>query len=232
MFIWGPLIWADPYDIYTNSRKLTRNRASVINEGFGGADNGGRLRTARQNISLYGRPVPALFYNVSFSGIADDAIAEDGDLQSIRVAYDITSNIMAGIMTINGTCISNPNAFVTNCSVDRDFSRTSIDTQIDIGSLRILGAYMMARNDDNVTGTTEAENDAVFLEARYVLSNNGQPTWMPLIRLDNYEKNYAVHSFLSRRPGNAEYLFPRSFPQVYPATKEQAHVETALTETT
>ena len=194
-FTWGPVVWTDPYDVYSNSRKLTRNRASVINERFGGADNRGRLRTARQNINLYGRPVPSFFYNVSISGIADDALAEDGDLQSIRLAYDFTPGIMVGILAMDGTCVTNPNAFVTNCNVDRDFSRTSIDTQIDIGSLRIMGAYLMASDDDNVTGTSEADNDAVFLEARYVLSNNGKPTWMPLIRLDNYEKNNGADDF-------------------------------------
>ena len=193
-FSWGAVSWSDPYDNYTNARKLTRNRASNINERFDGADNNGRLRDSRQNITVYGRPIDNIFYSVGISGIQNDALAEDGDILTGRLAVDVTPDIMVGAMVMSGTCVANPNSFVTNCAVDRDFTRTGIDVQAEIGDIRLSGAYLQAKGD-NAAGTNEDENNSTFVEARYVISENNQPKWVPLIRVDSYERNDGADSY-------------------------------------
>ncbi|NOZ54144.1 MAG: hypothetical protein GXP08_13615 [Gammaproteobacteria bacterium] len=181
---WGAITGSDPYDVYSNGRKLTRNRASVINQRFGGADADGRLRDARQNITLYGRPAEKFFYSVGISGVKGDAEGEDSDALTGRLAMDVTPEIMIGLMTISGTC----KATNTNCTVDRDFSRTGVDAQADIGNIRLMGALLKA-SDDNSTATAEEDNNATYVEARYTFIEDGRPTFVPLLRLDRYEKN-------------------------------------------
>jgi len=182
---WGSITGSDSYETYSDTRKLTRNRASIYNQGFGGADAGGRLRDARQNITLYGRPVDMLFYSVGISGVKGDAEGEDSDALMARVALDVMPEVMVGAMTISGTC----KATNVNCAAaDRDFSRTGIDAQADIGSIRLMGALLQA-TDDNSAATTEEDNSAAYVEARYTFTNGGRPSFVPLVRLDSYEKN-------------------------------------------
>ncbi len=181
---WGSITGSDPYDVYSNARKLTRNRASVINQRFGGADANGRLRDARQNITLYGRPIDQLFYSVSISGVKGDTEGEDSDALTGRLAFDVTPEVMVGLTAISGTCKSTN----TNCDTDRNFTRTSLDAQADIGNVRILGVYLKA-TDDNSGATAEEDNNAIYVEARYAFMKNGRPTFVPLLRLDSYEKN-------------------------------------------
>ncbi len=193
-FSWGSATWSDPYEVYSNARKLTRNRASVYNQKFEGADNGSRLRSARQNFTLYGRPVSRLFYSVSVNGVGGDPLAENGETFSGRLAVDVMPSIMLGAMAMSGTCAANANEFVGNCDVERKFTRTSVDAQADFGSFRIMGAFMQAEGD-NAAGTSEEKNQAMFGEARYIISQNGRPAWMPLIRVDSYEKNSGADDY-------------------------------------
>jgi len=185
---WGPSTVADPYEVYSNSRKLTRNRASVYDSKFEGADNGGKLRSARQNVTLYGRPIDQVFYSLSVNGIGGDPLAEDGEAFSGRLAVDVMPSLMIGAMAMRGTCAGNVNDFVTNCNVERKFTRTSVDAQADFGDLRVMGAFMLATGD-NETATQEEKNRAAFGEARYIISQNGRPLWMPLLRVDSYQRN-------------------------------------------
>ena len=187
---WGAITGSDPYDVYSNARKLTRNRASIYNQRFGGADANGRLRDARQNITLYGRPVEKLFYSVGISGVQGDNEGEDSDALTGRLALDITPEIMVGITAISGTC----KATNAGCAVDRDFSRAGLDAQADIGNTRLMGAYLKA-TDDNSTATVEEDNNAIYVEARYAFTKNGRPTFVPLLRLDSYEKNNGQDDF-------------------------------------
>jgi len=209
---WGAITGSDPYDVYSNARKMTRNRASVINQRFGGADANGRLRDARQNITLYGRPIDQLFYSVSISGVKGDTEGEDSDALTGRLAFDITPEIMIGLTAISGTCKSTN----TDCAVDRDFTRTSLDAQADIGNIRLMGAYLKA-TDDNSMATAEEDNNAIYIEARYAFMKNGRPTFVPLLRLDSYEKNngqdnydeitvQAGYYFAENARGFVEYL--------------------------
>ncbi len=191
----GASTWSDPYDVYSNTRKLTRNRASVYNGRFEGADNGKRLRDARQNLTLYGRPIDQVFYSLSVNGIGGDPLAEDGEAFSGRLAVDVMPSLMIGAMALSGTCAGNVNDFVTKCNVERKFTRTSIDAQADLGDFRIMGAFMLA-SGDNATGTTKENNRAMFGEARYIINRNSQPLWMPLLRVDSYQKNNGSDEYL------------------------------------
>ncbi len=183
-FSWGPITWNDPYDVYSNARKLTRNRASVIDQSFGGADANGRLRDSRQNITLYGRPMETIYYSIGISGLAGDSEGEDSDVINGRLAWDIRPDIMVGLTAMSGTC----NNTAASCAVDRDFTRFGIDAQADLGEIRLLGSFLRA-TDDNSAGSNEDENNAVFIEARYTFEKEGRPTFVPLLRLDSYEKN-------------------------------------------
>lgn len=187
---WGSITGSDPYDVYSDARKLTRNRTSVYNQPFGGADADGRLRDARQNITLYGRPIETLFYSVGISGVKGDTEGEDSDALSARLVLDVTPETMVGLMAISGTC----KATNANCTVDRDFTRSGIDAQADIGDLRLMGAMLKA-SDDNSAATAEVDNNAAYVEARYTFTENGRPSFVPLLRLDSYEKNNGRDDF-------------------------------------
>lgn len=182
-FSWGALLGSDPYDVYSDSRRLSSNRASVYGQPFGGADAGGRLRDSRQNISLYGRPIERLFYSVIYSGVAGDNEGEGSNALSGRLAVDVSPNTMIGLTVIHGRCMET-NA---NCSVEMDFTRNGIDAQADIGNIRLMGALLRA-SDDNGTPVAD-DNTAAYIEARYTFMDQGSPSFVPLLRLDSYEKN-------------------------------------------
>lgn len=187
---WGAITGSDPYDVYSNARKMTRNRASVINQRFGGADANGRLRDSRQNITVYGRPIEKLFYSAGISGVKGDTEGEDSDVLTARLAFDVSPQIMVGVTTISGTCKASNEI----CDVDRDFSRTGVDAQADIGNIRLMGALLQT-SDDNATATAEEDNNAAYVEVRYTFTENGRPTFVPLLRLDSYEKNNGQNNY-------------------------------------
>ena len=179
---WAPILWSDPYATYSDARKLTRNRTSVIDSAFGGT--GGKLRKPSQNINLYGRVAEQFFYSVGISGVTGDDVASDSTVTSARVAMDVTPNIMVGLLNISGTCKSSE----ASCAVNRDFSRSAIDAQANFGDINVKGAYLTA-TDDNAAATADVKNNAAYVEASYVIKKDGRPSLVPLVRLDQAEKN-------------------------------------------
>ncbi len=200
-FSWGAITWNDPYDVYSNARKLTRNRASVINERFGGADNNGRVRDSRQNVTLYGRPKEMIYYSIGISGLADDSNGEDSDVINGRLAWDIKQNIMVGLTAMSGSCENT----ASNCAVKRDFTRVGIDAQADFDNIRVMGALLSAK-DDNAAGTNEDENLALYVEASYAFKKDGRTTFVPLLRLDSYERNDGKDDFTELTAQVSYYL--------------------------
>ncbi len=99
---YSPVLWADPYDTFSEKRKLTRGTNSVIDNPFGGADNEGTLSNSRQTIALYGRAFERLFYSVGFSGLADDAEGENANNFHGRLAVDIIPEVTIGAFGIIG----------------------------------------------------------------------------------------------------------------------------------
>lgn len=198
-FSWGSNTAFDSYDSYAGNRKMTRGTNAVIDQSFGGADNGGSLANSRQNIAVYGRPAPKFFYGVALSGDAGDAEGEGGDSLTARVAFDILPSLTIGAMHISGTSNATstaeyyvPTGPSTNTLVpatstpERDYSRTAVDLQSEVAGFTFNAAYVSA-TDDNSAATAEEDNNAYYVQALYTVKDGARVTWAPLIRFDSYE---------------------------------------------
>ncbi len=177
------LLYTDPYDTLAGARRLTRGRNAVIDQKFGSADNGGKLRDRHQNVSIYGRPIPQLFYTVGWAGVAKDAEGESASTFFGKIAFDLQPDVTFGVFGIAGEC----KAGATNCDVDRNFTRFGVDAQAEYQNVRLQGAYIKANDDRN--GVGEDENDAWYVEGLYTVKLNGRPVFVPSIRYDSYQKN-------------------------------------------
>lgn len=175
---YSPLLWADPYDTYASHRQLTRGAYSVIDQKFGGADNGGRLRDSRQTIALYGRPMDMLFYSIGFSGVAEDTEGKNANNFHARLTVDVVPEATIGLFGMNGRWKTD--------SIARDFNRIGLDIQADFYKMRFLGVYLRAKDDLDTTG--DEKNDAWYAQAFYVFEKNSRPLVVPLLRYDSYEK--------------------------------------------
>lgn len=191
-FSYGGVMYFDPYNTYTDSRRLTRGHLTTLGS-YGGADNDEGLRSAHQNITAFGRPVNNIFYGVSIGGSGGDAEGEEPATIMARVAYDVTPDIMVGLLSVSGTCAAS-SVIGAACPVDREFSRTAIDVQTVIQKSLTITAVVMSATDDNPTATAELENDAMYIQAFYVDRSNGRNNWAPLIRYDSYDKNDGAES--------------------------------------
>lgn len=197
-FSWGSNTLFDPYNSYTGSRRMTRGANAVSDQKFGGADNGGKLRSSRQNISVYGRPSPKFFYGVALSGDAGDTEGEGGDSLTVRVAFDVIPSLTIGAMHFSGTAnaTSTPDtvgivggvpAVISGSSTpERDYSRTAFDVQSEVAGFTFNAVFVTA-TDDNSAATAEVDNDAYYIQALYIVKDGARVTWAPLIRLDSYE---------------------------------------------
>lgn len=213
---WAPLTWADPYDTYSVNRRMTGpNRAQVISQRFGGADRPGgtglagegRLRDQRQLVSVYGRPVGSLYYNVGVSSVAGDSEGVSPATRFVRVAFDVLPSTMIGVLVINGTCEATL-VVRSNCAVDRDYSRRGVDVQSDIGPARLMAVHLQAKDDD-ATATATVKNKAWYVQGTYAFQQGGRPTWVPLVRLDYYEQSNGVNTFKEGVLG-ATYYFSQN----------------------
>ena len=211
-FVYGPMFWADPYGFLGNHFRLTRGSVGVIDQAFGGADKGGKLRSARQNVILSGRPMSRLLYSVGLSGEASDAEGVNAGTTSGRVAFDVTPNIMVGAFAVSGeteeftttststqTVGGVPGVVVetTTTTPKRDFNRRGVDTQVDIGNARIQAAFIKAEDDNSTlpAPTSKDKNDAWSIQGMYVFKDARRPTWVPVVRLDNYEKKNGTEEY-------------------------------------
>lgn len=200
---WAPLLSMDPYDTYASGRRLTRGTQSVVDLDFGGAD-GGKLSSARQTVSISGRPVSNLFYSAGVSGLAGDAEGEGFATYFGRLAFDITPSIMVGALAVSGTCDAAIGTTVCTTN-DRDYTRFGLDAQVDVEGLRLMGAFVTA-TDDNAAATAEEDNEAWYLQGQYVLKDNSRPTAMALLRLDDYERDNGIENY-SAATVNIGYYF-------------------------
>lgn len=196
---WAPTLFADAYDTFTDGRRLTASHAAALNSSFGGANNdsahggsGGRFRDPRQTVSVYGRPMNQLYYNVGVTGLAKDTEGKNSRAYFGRVAFDVMPNIMVGGMAMTGECERDSGCTGT----DRDFKRYALDTQADIGAARLTGVYIRGK-DDRASGNGDDENNAWYLQGIYVLKQNGRPTLVPLVRLEGFEENDGKDDFKS-----------------------------------
>jgi hypothetical protein len=197
-FSWGSNTLFDSYDNYSGSRRMTRGTNSVIDNSFGGADNGGKLKSSRQNIAVYGRPAPKFFYGVAISGDAGDAEGEGGDSLTARVAFDVLPSLTIGAMHISGTASAKDLSYtfdtatgtiITNAAEpERDYSRAGFDLQSEVAGF-IFNAAFVSATDDNATATAEVDNDAFYFQAMYIVKDGARVTWAPLFRYDSYDRS-------------------------------------------
>lgn len=187
---WSPVFWADSYGILNDHFRLTRGHVGAIDQSFGGADGDGALRTLRQNIGIYGRVADRVFYNVNWSGDAKDPEGVNGSTISGLVNVDITENIMLGAFGLSG---KNENTGVG--MADLDYTRTGVQLQADVLAARIQALWVTAK-DDLASGIGDEQNDALSVQAFWTFTDDSlRPTWVPLVRYDNYETNDGVDDF-------------------------------------
>ena len=189
-FVYGPTFWADSYGIIGDQFRLTRGHVGAIDQKFGGADAGGRFRAVRQNVGVFGRLADRFFYNVNYSGKAEDAEGENASVASGLFNFDVTDNIMVGAFFMDGD----------DEDTMRDFSRTGVQFQADVlQDLRLQGLFIAGTDDRDpadIRGPGEDDNDAFSLQALYTFRDDTlRPTWVPLIRLDSYETTDGASSF-------------------------------------
>ena len=187
-FSWGSNTLFDPYQSYTGSRRMTRGASAVTDQSFGGADNGGKLRSSRQNIALYGRPAPKFFYGIAISGDAGDEEGVDGDSLTARVAFDVMPSLTVGAMAISGSCVAKGDP-AASCEYDRDYSRTAIDLQSEVAGFIFNAVVLSATDDTDAITPTEVQNDAFYVQALYTVKDGARTTWAPLLRYDSYDKS-------------------------------------------
>lgn len=188
-FSWGSNTFFDPYNSYTNNRRMTRGANAIIDQTFGGADNAGKLKSARQNVAVYGRPSAKFFYGLAVSGDAGDNEGVDGNTVTARIAFDVMPSLSIGALAVSGTCVGKGvTAPASNCVVNRKYSRSAIDVQSETNSF-IINAVALSAKDDNATASASVKNNAYYVQALYTVKDGSRTTWAPLIRFDSYEKN-------------------------------------------
>ena len=180
---WASATWFDPYNSYSNHLRMTRGASAVIDQVFGGADNNGKLKTSRQNTTVYGRPTPKFFYGLSMSGDAGETEGVDGNTVTARVAFDVMPSLTLGALSVSGTCALG----APNCTINREYKRTAFDIQSEINGF-IINAVALSAEDDNTTATATIKNDAQYVQVIYAVKDGNRTTWAPLIRFDSYDK--------------------------------------------
>lgn len=195
-FSWASNTFFDPYNSYSNNRRMTRGTYAVIDQGFGGADNAGKLRNSRQNIAVYGRPASKFFYGIAMSGDAGDAEGEEGNTVTARVAFDVMPSLTIGALAISGTANASDayytfdsetgTALLNAAEPARKYSRTAIDLQSEFSGFTI-NAVALTANDDDLTATATEKNNAYYVQVLYTAKEGMRTTWAPLLRYDSYE---------------------------------------------
>lgn len=214
---YSEMLRADPYDTYSNKRRLTRGAYSVVDQTFGGADNNGKLLDSRQAISIYGRPIEKLFYSIGLSGIAKDKEGENASNLHARIAVDVVPDITVGLLGVSGKWDKTDGS--------RDFTRLGIDLQADYGNSRLTGAYLKA--EDDITVSKKEKNDALYLQAMHVIANKNRPWIVPLLRFDSYENNDGGNKY-NELTLNCAYYFTQNIKGIaeyWTQTKTPSDVE-------
>jgi hypothetical protein len=224
---YGSVFVSDPLDTLSGKRRMTRGRNSVIDQKFGGADNNGKLRDARQTIALYGRPMDRVFYIVGYSGNPKDAEGVNAANIHARLAVDVIDQLTVGAFGLFGKC----KAGAVNCDIDRSFQRLGFDMQAEYESLILHGAYMTTKDDANALdllgNQPEAKNSAWYVEAVYAMQKDGRPWIVPSVRLDQYEKSGGAQDFTDVTV-NLSYYMAQNV-RVYGEYYKQLDVPTGMT---
>jgi hypothetical protein len=137
---YAPTFFADPYSTLSSSRRLTASHYNILNDTYGNADNGDKLRHSRQQVSIFGRVANnKLFYNLGFGGLTGDNVANQSSVGFARIAYDITPNIMIGAFDVDGSC-----DVQTEPDVVKKHERGYADFKVDYHGIEVKDLYIFA----------------------------------------------------------------------------------------
>jgi len=195
-FAYGPSFFADPYDTLSDMRKLSIEHYNVTDDIFtNNADNGGKLRHSRQQVSLFGRTLGnKLFYNVGVGGLTEDNIGSQSQVFFGRLAYDVMPNLMVGTFSMSGKCKIDMTADFATCDVgstvatqDRNFTRSGVDLQADINNFR-LTTVLMTVSDDVINSNQTMDNTDNYIQGVYYGTVSGKQL-VPLLRYQSSENN-------------------------------------------
>jgi len=186
----APSFFADPYSTLASMRRLTASHYSILNSKYGQADNSDKLRHSRQQVSLFGWIAGRVFYNIGIGGLTGDNVANQSTVTFGRLAVDVTPSFMVGAFGLSGSCKTTMVSDFASCqgsTTDRNFSRVGVDSQMDIGALRITGVYLTAK-DDLVSSTLDESNTYAYVQAVY-FGKAGENLIVPLLRFETSQAN-------------------------------------------
>lgn len=191
---YGPYFFSDPYNTLADwGRRMTRSHRAPwdITNSYG---SGVRLRSSTPFISFYGK-ANQFFYSVGYHRDLNDPEGEGGEDISGRAAVEFSPEFgeIATNFSIGGFGVFGNQG--EEEETQREFTRAGIDIQAEIGdSFNLLFALLRSR-DDTDSGIKE-NNTALYGELFWIFSNSvSSPTFVPLARLDYYERKDGEESF-------------------------------------
>jgi hypothetical protein len=231
---WSPMFFADPYGTISDHFSPTVGHYALVNgEGgavngpgaadFGGADGagydtdnsefsaGGALGDHRHNVSVNGR-INKFFYIAGISGLAGSTTGEKNSVLNGRLAYDITDNIMVGILAASGKTTV---AIDTPDEKDVSFTRMGVDFMGDFGNSRLQAGYISGKDDQVAVDTNtnalvdngSATDTVLSIQGMHTFkTEKGKPTWVPVARYENYTKNDGDDKYADLILGVSYYL--------------------------
>ncbi|GJL57027.1 MAG: hypothetical protein NPIRA02_41590 [Nitrospirales bacterium] len=211
---WTSVTFHDINDTLHSSRQLTLMPNAVLRQSFGGADNGGAIASPRQGVHFSGWLTDQVFYTLGYTGNADDFNIGELSTLSGRLAFEIlpvtgydSFAISAGAFGMHG---------FNQDSKRREFDRLIGDVQMDIplihapapGVIRLMGAYLLAKDDREFGGSVH--NRAWYAQALFAAMSKGDPTWVPVVRFDEYTQHDGRDRFRELTL-NLTYYFVENF---------------------
>ncbi len=211
---WTSVTFHDINDTLHSSRQLTLMPNAVLRQSFGGADNGGSIASPRQGLHFSGWLTDQVFYTLGYTGNADDFNIGELSTLSGRLAFEIlpvsgydSFAISVGAFGMHG---------FNKDSKRREFDRLIGDVQMDIplihapapGVIRLMGAYLLAKDDRELGGSVH--NRAWYVQALFAAMSKGDPTWVPVVRFDEYTQNDGRDRFRELTL-NLTYYFVENF---------------------
>jgi hypothetical protein len=186
---YSPYFWNDPYDTLADwGRRMTRTHKAPLDV-TASYSSGVRLRSPNQFISLYGK-ASLLYYSVGYHRDVGDPEGAGGEDISARGALEfnpklgsLDTNVSFGGFGVFGKQGGKGDE-------GKDFNRYGFDLQAEIGeSLNLFFVYLLASDELTPGGGVDEKNNSLYGELFWVFFNKRKnPSFVPLIRIENYEK--------------------------------------------
>ncbi|MGD8591858.1 MAG: hypothetical protein PVF82_03445 [Gammaproteobacteria bacterium] len=158
----------------------------------------GAMGDSRHNVAVTGR-INKFFYIAGISGVAGSTTGEKDAVLNGRLAYDITDNMMVGVLAVSGK--TTVTADLQNDVVgekDVKFTRVGVDFMGDFGNSRLQAGYISGKDDqltydeanNALIGDGSTTDKVLSIQGMHTFkTEKGKPTWVPVARYENYTKN-------------------------------------------